>query len=68
MSTALFDLMHQPLPLRLLRVRQMEASSDEPALFEDFSRPLQSPPTTGSDRYATSERLLYARRRAAGAV
>ncbi len=68
MSTALFDLMQQPLPLRLLRVRQMQASSDEPALFADFSRPLQSPAKTGSERFETSERLLYARRRASGSA
>lgn len=68
MSTALFDLLQQPLPLRLLRVRQLEASPDEPALFDDFALPLQSPPMTGSERFATSERLLYARRRAANAV
>ncbi|MEO7794090.1 MAG: hypothetical protein ABIV06_04895 [Thermoanaerobaculia bacterium] len=68
MSTALFDLMQQPLPLRLRRVHQLQATPDEPALFEDFSRPLQSPATSSPERFATTERLLYARRRASGAA
>ena len=65
MSTELFDLIQQPLPLRLLRVQQTKANSDEPALYDDFSLPLQSPAKSVPERFATAERLLYARRRAA---
>jgi hypothetical protein len=68
MSTTMFDLLQQPLPLRLLRVRQLQATPDEPALREDFSQPLQSPPKSVPERFASAERLLYARRRAAGAA
>lgn len=68
MATTMFDLLQQPLPLRLLRVRQLQASSDEPALFDDFAQPLQSPPKSIPERFASTERLLYARRRASGAL
>jgi hypothetical protein len=65
MSTTMFDLLQQPLPLRLLRVQQILAHSDEPALNDEFSTPLQSPAKSIPERFATAERLLYARRRAA---
>ena len=67
MTTAMFDLLQQPLPLRLLRVRQLQATANEPALYEDFSLPLQSPPKSIAERFASTERLLYARRRASEA-
>jgi hypothetical protein len=51
--------------LRLLRVQQILAHSDEPALNDEFSTPLQSPAKSIPERFATAERLLYARRRAA---
>jgi hypothetical protein len=67
MTTAMFDLLQQPLPLRLLRVRQWQATANEPALYDDFAQPLQSPPKSIAERFASTERLLHARRRASEA-
>ena len=66
MTTRLIDLSQQPLPLRLLRVRQLRSHLAEPMLADDFVPDLELPRLSESERYATTERLLYARRRAAG--
>lgn len=66
MTTRMFDLSQQPLPLRLLRVRQLRSHLHEPLLGEDFAPELEYPHLSESERYASTERLLYARRRAAG--
>lgn len=65
MSTRLFDLSQQPLPLRLLRVNQLRSRALEPMLESDFTLDLERPMMSESERYASTERLLYARRRAA---
>ena len=63
MSTRLFDLSQQPIPLRLLRVRQLQTNVAEPLLEADFSPDLEWPMMSESERFASTERLLYARRR-----
>lgn len=63
MSTQLIDLLHQPLPLRLLRARQLSAQPDEPALAAEFALPLQYPASSALARFELTERLLSARRR-----
>jgi hypothetical protein len=65
MNTRLFDLSQQPLPLRLLRVRQLRSREIEPLLEADFAPDLEYPTTSESERGASAERLLYARRRSA---
>lgn len=65
MSTQVYDFLEQLSPLRLLRAQQVKAHSDEPALFDDFARPLHI--SSAPERERTADRLLYARRRAAHA-
>ena len=65
MTTRLIDLSRQPIPLRLLRVQQLRAHQVNPLLEDDFVPELDFPSQSESERYATTERLLYARRRAA---
>jgi hypothetical protein len=64
MTTELIDLSSQPLPLRLLRVQQLRRQAVEPLLYTDFAPDLESPIMSASEREASTERLLYARRRA----
>ena len=66
MTTRLIDLSRQPIPLRLLRVRQLRSHSTEPLLEGDFVPDLEYPSLSECERFASTERLLYARRRAAG--
>ena len=62
MSTLLFDLSTEPLPLRLLRVRQIREQAIEPLLSE--TNPfLEFPMRSEGERAASAERLLHARRR-----
>jgi hypothetical protein len=63
MSTHLFDFIHQPLPLRLRRVQQFRTDDFAQALVDEFALPLDHPATSAPERSATTERLLYARRR-----
>ena len=66
MTTRMFDLSRQPIPLRLLRVSQLRSHHSEPLLADDFVPELEFPSLSESERCATTERLLYARRRNAG--
>jgi len=63
MTTRMYDLSRQPMPLRLLRVSQLRSHQAEPLLEDDFVPELEFPSLSESERYATTERLLYARRR-----
>jgi hypothetical protein len=63
MTTRLFDLSQQPLPLRLLRVRQLRSHQAEPLIEGDFVPELEFRSLTESERFASTERLLHARRR-----
>lgn len=65
MSTPLIDFSQQPLPLRLLRVRQLRAHVSDPMLDGNFSPRLEYPIMSVGERAASTERLLYARRRSA---
>jgi hypothetical protein len=65
MTTRLIDLSQQPLPLRLLRVSQLRSHLAEPMLADDFIPDLEHPRLSETERFASTERLLYARRRAA---
>ncbi len=57
------DLSESLLPLRLLRVRQLQAKVTEPLLFSTFSADLEQPTLSPSERSTSIERLLHARRR-----
>jgi hypothetical protein len=60
MAYGVMDL-SQSLPLRLLRVRQMQARSVEPLLFPDFAADLEQPMLSPAERSTSIERLLHAR-------
>lgn len=61
--TPMIDLSQQPFPLRLLRVRQIRANIFDPMLDGDLTSRLEHPAMSASEREASTERLLYARRR-----
>jgi hypothetical protein len=61
MAYGVMDL-SQSLPLRLLRVRQLQARSVEPLLFSDFAADLEHPMLSPAERSTSIERLLHARR------
>jgi len=63
MSSPLIGFSLQPLPLRLLRVQQLQAHVSDPMLDANFSPKLRYPIMSAGERAASTERLLYARRR-----
>lgn len=63
MSAQLFDFLQQPLPLRLRRAYQLQTDAFEQTLVDDFAMPLDYPASSAPERCASTERLLYARRR-----
>ena len=68
MSTPLIDFSLRPLPLRLLRVQQLQARVSDPMLDANFSAKLKYPIMSAGERAASTERLLYARRRNASST
>ena len=63
MSTNLFDFLQQPLPLQLRRAHQFETDGFGQSLVDAFAMPLSQPVSSEPQRFAATERLLFARRR-----
>lgn len=63
MPTQILNLLRHLLPSRFIQNVRLQNQNMEPWLVDDFSLPLRYPMTSAPQRFASTERLLHARRR-----